>query len=176
MNKWEAMTVLIVMIAAVLMIGLQTAETEKVSEEIMLLKLELESIKIEQNTVEYLVNLLEDYQAEILRLREILDSIGIDVFEVTAYAPFDNVSGLCNDGDPTNTATGTYPTSGRTIAVDPTVIPYGTEVWIEGYGWRTAEDTGGAIKGNKLDIMVDTYREAMSIGRKQAVVVYSIGG
>lgn len=62
------------------------------------------------------------------------------------------------------TATGTYVTARRTIAVDPTVIPYGAEVYIEGYGWRVAEDTGGAINGNHIDIAVDNHSQAMSMG------------
>ena len=53
------------------------------------------------------------------------------------------------------TYTGTMATEGRTIAVDPNVIPLGTRVYIDGYGERIAEDTGGAIKGNKIDIYVD---------------------
>lgn len=62
------------------------------------------------------------------------------------------------------TATGTQVTAGRTIAVDPSVIPYGTEVYIEGYGWRVAEDCGGAVKGKHIDIAVETHSQALSIG------------
>jgi len=95
----------------------------------------------------------------------------VDVFRVTGYAPFDNISGMCSDGDPTTTSTGTYPTAGRTIAVDPNVIPYGTPVWIDGHGWRIAEDTGGMIRGNRIDIMVDTYEECFEV-TGEVLVVY----
>lgn len=92
---------------------------------------------------------------------------------VTAYAPFDNQSGICNDGDPTNTSTGTYPQHG-TIAADPARIPYGTKVYIPGYGYGTIEDTGGALRNDKnnirLDVFVDTYAEAMAFGRKTMTV------
>ena len=62
------------------------------------------------------------------------------------------------------TATGTQVTAGRTVAVDPSVIPYGTELYIEDYGWRVAEDCGGAVNGNHIDIAVETHSQAMSMG------------
>lgn len=61
-----------------------------------------------------------------------------------------------------------------TIAVDPRVIPLGTRVYVEGYGYAVAEDTGGAIKGNIIDIFVNSESEARSWGRRQ-VNVYIIG-
>lgn len=64
------------------------------------------------------------------------------------------------------TATGTKIVVGETIAVDPTVIPYGTTVYIEGYGFRTALDCGGAVKGNHIDIAVANHDTAMSMGVK----------
>lgn len=92
-------------------------------------------------------------------------------FRLTGYAPFDNKSGMCHDGDPTTTASGSYPKAGRTIAVDPKVIPLGTQVWVEGHGWRVAEDTGGLIKGDRIDIMVDTYEETLEV-TGEALVIY----
>ena len=86
-------------------------------------------------------------------------------FRVTGYAPFDDPVGLCSDGNPESTATGTYPTEGRTIAVDPRVIPYGTPVWIEGIGWRIAEDTGGLIRGDRIDVMYESRAEALRVNR-----------
>ena len=64
------------------------------------------------------------------------------------------------------TATGTQVTAGRTIAVDPKVIPYGTNVYIEGYGWRIAEDCGGAVKKKHIDVAVETHKEALAMGVK----------
>ena len=64
------------------------------------------------------------------------------------------------------TASGTYPKRG-TIAVDPRVIPMGTLMYVEGYGFGRAEDTGGAIKGNKIDVYMNSNREAYQWGRKQ---------
>lgn len=52
----------------------------------------------------------------------------------------------------------------KVIAVDPNVIPLGTKVYVEGYGYAVAEDIGSAIKGNKIDLHVATKEEAYSWG------------
>lgn len=57
------------------------------------------------------------------------------------------------------------------VAVDPNVIPLGTRLFIPGYGYAVADDIGGAIKGNKIDIAFDTHSEAMQFGR-QKITVY----
>lgn len=74
-------------------------------------------------------------------------------------------SHICGTGTG-RTATGTTATVGRTIAVDPSVIPYGSQVYIEGYGWRTAEDCGGGVDGKQIDMLVSTHSQAMSMGVK----------
>ena len=61
------------------------------------------------------------------------------------------------------TASGTVAQKG-VIAVDPRVIPLGTKVYVPGYGVAVAEDTGGAIKGNKIDLCYNTKAEAFSWG------------
>ncbi|WDV09215.1 G5 and 3D domain-containing protein [Lysinibacillus irui] len=70
------------------------------------------------------------------------------------------------------TATGINLRSGsvpglKVIAVDPSVIKLGSKVWVEGYGLAVAEDTGGAIKGNKIDIFVQSETEARNWGVKK---------
>lgn len=57
------------------------------------------------------------------------------------------------------------------VAVDPTVIPLGTELYIEGYGYAVAGDIGSAIKGAKIDLFFNTSRECTNYGR-QKVLVY----
>jgi 3D (Asp-Asp-Asp) domain-containing protein len=54
----------------------------------------------------------------------------------------------------------------KVIAVDPNVIPLGSKVYVEGYGYATAEDTGGAIQGNKIDVFIPSEDEAMDWGRR----------
>lgn len=60
-----------------------------------------------------------------------------------------------------------------TIAVDPNVIPLGTKVYIPGYGLAVAQDTGSAIKNNKIDLFMNTYNEACNWGVR-GVEVYII--
>ncbi|PRX41682.1 3D (Asp-Asp-Asp) domain-containing protein [Planifilum fimeticola] len=67
------------------------------------------------------------------------------------------------------TATGTWPKRG-TLAVDPRVIPLGTKIYIPGYGVGVAEDTGGAVKGNVIDLFFETRNEAIRWGRRNVTV------
>ncbi|MCS1350560.1 3D domain-containing protein [Mechercharimyces sp. CAU 1602] len=68
------------------------------------------------------------------------------------------------------TATGTVPKRG-TIAVDPSVIPLGTKLYIPGYGYGVAEDTGGAVNGNIIDLFFTSRSEALQWGRR-GVTIY----
>ena len=77
----------------------------------------------------------------------------------TAYSAFD-------PGNGNRTATGTLVRHG-VIAVDPSVIPLGTRVFIPGYGEAVAEDIGHAISGNRIDIAFDTHAEALMFGRQE---------
>lgn len=75
-------------------------------------------------------------------------------------------------GDPGCTGityTGTKASRG-TIAVDPRVIPFGTKLYIPGYGYGVAADTGGAIKGNKIDLCYESRTEALNWGIKNITV------
>ena len=97
---------------------------------------------------------LSDKPVEIKKtksVQKIASNKLIGKFKITHYA-----------GD-TATSTGAKPTVGRTIAVDPRVIPYGSRVVINGHTY-IAEDCGGAIKGNKIDIFVGSESEAYQKG------------
>lgn len=88
--------------------------------------------------------------------------------KTTGYCP----GACCNGGYYGQTATGVKPKPGRTIAVDPRVIPLGSKVEIDGHMYR-AEDTGGAIKGNRIDILFRTHHQANHWGvRYKTVKVY----
>lgn len=73
-----------------------------------------------------------------------------------------------------NTASGVKPVVGVTCAVDPSVIPLGEAVYIDGFGVRFAQDTGGAIVGNRIDVFVDTIAEAYQLGLKREIDVWYI--
>ena len=86
---------------------------------------------------------------------------------VTAYCPCEKCCGKA-DGI---TATGTHATAGRTIAVDPELIPYGTEVVISGEKY-IAEDCGEAIKGRRIDVYFDSHAEAEAYGVKETTCTW----
>ncbi|MFS1510859.1 G5 domain-containing protein [Chengkuizengella sp. SCS-71B] len=73
------------------------------------------------------------------------------------------------------TYTGTTVKEGHTVAVDPNVIPLGWWIYIEGFGFRRAEDIGGAVKGKKVDIYFDDANYVEAFGTKRGYTVYVIG-
>ena len=86
--------------------------------------------------------------------------------EATAYtADCNGCSGVTATGVDLN-----QDPNAKVIAVDPNVIPLGSEVYVEGYGYATAADTGGAINGNKIDLHVPSQDEAVNFGRQQVNV------
>ena len=87
-------------------------------------------------------------------------------FKLTAYCPCAECNGKWV-GE--LTASGTELTVGRTIAVDPDVIPLGSIVDINGFQY-VAEDTGSAIKGNRIDILFSNHAEALDFGVQYAPV------
>lgn len=82
-----------------------------------------------------------------------------ETFKVTAYCPCEE----CSCGYGRQTATGHTARSGHTVAVDPTVIPYGTHVKINGVEY-IAEDCGSAVKGNTIDVFFDSHEETEQFG------------
>ncbi len=58
-----------------------------------------------------------------------------------------------------------------TIAADTKYYPFGTQIYIPGYGYGTVHDRGGAIKGNKIDLFFNSHQEALNWGRKRMKVI-----
>jgi 3D (Asp-Asp-Asp) domain-containing protein len=68
------------------------------------------------------------------------------------------------------TATGTSARAGRTVAVDPNVIPLGSRIYIEGIGERIAEDVGPGVKGQHIDVFLPSYPAATKFGVQRRTV------
>lgn len=92
-------------------------------------------------------------------------------YKLTFYCPCERCNGALGVS---KTASGATPAEGRTIAVDSSIIPLGSRVYIEGYGTFIAEDTGSAIKNSKIDIFVSTHERAEELGVQYANV-YLLG-
>lgn len=103
-------------------------------------------------------------------------------FKLTAYCSCEKCCGKWamnrpkdeNGKDIVYGSTGTVLVAGTSIAVDPSVIPYGSQVEINGHTY-TAHDTGGAIKGNRIDVYFDNHQDALNFG-VQCAEVFLIGG
>ena len=77
----------------------------------------------------------------------------LGMFTVTCYA----IHGRTATGDEAGP---------QSVAVDPSVIPLGSHIWVEGVGYRTADDTGGAIRGHHIDIWESTTSACAQFGRQ----------
>lgn len=103
--------------------------------------------------------------------------ISLGRFKLTAYCSCSKCCGkyaanrpLDDSGKPiVYTASGARARAGVTIAVDPGVIPYGTKVKINGHTY-TAQDTGGSINGNRIDVYFDSHKKALNFGVQYAEV------
>lgn len=96
----------------------------------------------------------------VIRVTKIKEKKTVKV-KLTSYCPCEACSGEYGR----NTATGKRATAGRTVAVDPSVFKYGTKFKI-GKHTYTAEDCGGGVKGNHIDIFFDTHEEVEQFGMK----------
>lgn len=88
-------------------------------------------------------------------------------FTATFYCPCEICVGKKKQ---VKTATGNIPHVNRTIAADSSIIPMHSIVYIKGLGFFVAEDTGGAIKGNRIDVYVNNHEQALKLGKKKVDV------
>lgn len=147
-------------------------------------KEDMEWNRVEQHQMHYetfsqirtLEKKIETLEKQIEQLEQninlFLDTWKLEEYELTAYAPLDPnaVEGMCYSGDPNITASGARVEVGVTVAADRS-IPFGTPIWVDGYGWREVQDRGGAITGDRIDIAVASRGEAYDIGRRTVKVV-----
>ena len=120
-----------------------------------------QAVEVEVEPEEAIVELSSDYVYT--------DYKSLGEFVITYYCDCEKCT---IDGDGI-TATGTVATEGRTVAVDPSVIPYGTTVIIDGHCY-TAEDCGGAINGKRIDIYMNSHQEALKAGVRTVEVFEEI--
>lgn len=117
----------------------------------------------------------QELETRIAEIKKEYINYHVGNFVLTAYAPYENVDGLDHDGTPDTTSIGLTP-GYNVFAVDPTVIPYYSNMVIiySNGEVRTgiAGDCGGAIKGNRIDVYVDTHEQAITHGIRNAVVVW----
>ena len=103
------------------------------------------------------------------------NSMGL--FKLTAYCACDKCCGRWAEDRPIGkngkqvvyTASGAVAKEGKTVAVDPTVIPFGTKLKIDGKLY-VAQDSGSAINGNRIDIYIEDHKEALRFGVQKAEV------
>lgn len=114
--------------------------------------------KIWQKYNQEIMQLTTEYNEVVAEENNKGNSLGR--FRISFYCP----CATCNGSSSGLTASGASLSVGTTIAVDTSVIPLGTKVYIEGIGWRVAQDTGGAIKGNRIDVLVSSHSEAYANG------------
>ncbi len=116
-----------------------------------------EIVEIENDIVE---ELPDAPIVEIENIEPIVQKIHLGEFKITAYCACSKCCGKYASG---YTSIGAKATQGRTIAVDPKVIPYGSIIEINGHEY-VAEDCGGAIKQNRIDIYFDSHQDALDYG------------
>ncbi len=114
----------------------------------------------------------------VLELEEWIEGWNVETWEASFYAPLDPaaVEGMCYSGDPTVTKSGATVEIGRTVAAGPGV-PFGTLLWIDGFGWREVQDRGSMVNYSdaglpQVDIAVESRADALKFGRQEVRVMY----
>ena len=137
----------------------------------------------ESDDVDFIVEETETVETEIVILEEELEEgvsdekISLGEFKLTAYCSCEKCCGIWAKNRPLDEngneivygASGAVLVAGRSVAVDPSVIPYGSEIEIGGDKYR-ADDCGGAIKGNRIDVYFDDHQSALEFAVKKEEV------
>lgn len=135
---------------------------------IMLIVLLMNQLKIKEMDTDLEVLIKETIVESMpISYNQKLPFTNIGQFDLSFYCPCEKCVGKKKI---VRTASGTKPKANYTIAVDTRIIPLGSILYIEGFGYFVAQDTGGAIKGNRIDIFVNSHQQALKLGRKKANV------
>lgn len=160
-SKKLSIIIFIISIIGMLCIGKSLIQVENLEDELYSEQLKNLDLTIENERLLQLLN-LDDWKMVHVT--------------ATAYAPLDNKSGICANGNPNVTSVGVKPGPG-VIAVNPDLIPYYSEMIIVGDGWAikgTALDTGGKMRQEVywVDIFQNTYEDAINFGKQQVIVFF----
>ena len=179
--RWWVLSAAVGVLSAAVMIGCAAAEmptesaTENETVQHVQVVHEAETCEPEepQATTEEILA-VEDYENEKIEAALLDKASVLTNVKVTFYC-CEKRKHICGTGDGI-TATGTEVTPWVSVAVDPNVIPLGSTVMVDfGDGeihYFVAEDVGGAVKGNHIDIAVEGHQEALELGVKSATVWY----
>lgn len=146
-------------------------DIRKINDEIDVINQQIEAIQFEQSALE-LTDLTEvNEPITPVSTESKYEACYLGKFEITAYC---HCAKCCGKSDGI-TASGTKTTADRTIAVDPRIIPLGSKILIDGKIY-VAEDVGGGIKGNHIDIYFPSHQAALNFGRqyKDVNLVYEV--
>lgn len=163
---WTTVGILIAVIAfLVSMLVIQKIDITQLESQYKQVEAERDALKRE------LVELAEKVEEPIVVNAEpqddsIVNAEPLGKFKITYYCPCKG----CSEGWDTQTSTGAIAQEGITIAVDPKVIPYGTLLYIEGIGYRIAQDCGGAIQGQEIDVYMNRHSDIPEEGTHDADV------
>ncbi len=126
---------------------------------------EIKKVKEAQKAAKKAEKIAKAKRAKAKKAKKMAGFKKLGTFNASAYCGCASCCGSAGG----HTASGTTPRAGRTIATDPSVIPLGSKVMINGHVY-TAEDTGGAIGGKRIDIFFSSHGAALQFGRRSVEV------
>ena len=156
----------------------QRIEIEQLQEKLSVLETERDRLQHELHyRNQRFIELTRDYLEVLEKAEEMEQVLQWDARQMvlTFYAPLapDAVEGMDYSGDPRVTSSGEKTQIGLTVAAGPG-IPFGTPVYIPGFGYREVHDRGGSVGPNSIDVAVATRSEAFRLGRVKQTVYLDV--
>lgn len=169
--------IIIILIAAMILLGcvIEEVKTKRAIETDA--EINKETIERAIKTIKNTVEIETEKEVDTEEAKEIIEPISLGEFKLTSYCSCSKCCGKWAYNRPKDEngkeivygSIGERLKEGYSIAVDPEVIPYGTEVIINGRTYK-AQDCGGAIKGNRIDVYHENHQDALNFGVQYAEV------